>query len=550
MVTLDIATLVFVCGLLFTVQTIAVFLQYRVNEAFDGLGRWLLGTFLQAAGFLLLLTINSPTLGFRFLAIAGNPLILAGQICLYLGLARFLGLKAHPRIFAALYAAFLVPYLVFIVARGNVERAFLVFASSALLFAVLAATVLRGRRRPFFGSAVFLGSVFLAYSAIQGFLAATVLVLPPVSADAAYYTNAFRSLAFLVPLLGSTLWTFGFIIMVNQRLNAANRDEREKLRLIFNMSPDAKALVRLADGAIVDVNAGFLAMTGYDRDEVIGKPKGVADIWDSVDALRLFTSELREGGVVEDREFGFRRKDGSRFFGVVSGRILQIDGSPHVVGVVHDVTDRKLATEEVRRLLAEKDLLLKEVHHRIKNNMGTIHSMLSLQAATLQDTAASAALEDAKNRLLSMGRLYDTLYKTARFSDISMRTYLPPLIDEIIALFPDAGRVQVEKRIDDVVLDVRQAQPLGIIINELLTNAMKYAFVGREENRILVAVTEAEGLVSVTVQDNGVGCPSSVDFAGSTGFGLTLVGALAEQIDGAVRIEREGGTRVVLSFPR
>ena len=549
MVSLDIATLVFASGLLYVVQTIAVFVQYRVNKAYSGLGWWLLGTFLQAAGFLSLLAIASPVHRFRILAVVGNPLILAGQVCLYFGLARFLGRKSRPYIVTALYLVFLFSYLYLIVSGGRTIRAFLVFAASTLIFAALAATVFRGRRKPFFASAVFLASVFLLYALFQGFLTVMTLILPPASPGSLFYTNSLRSFAFLIPLLGSTLWSFAFIIMVNQRLNSANVEEKEKWRMIFNLSPDIETIVRMQDGVLVDVNDGFLAMTGYTREEVIGKSGGGVNVWNRLGDLHRFTAELKKNGSVQDREFTFRRKDGTWFFGVVSGRVLQIDESPHIVSLVHDITERKQAEQAVQGLLAEKNLLLKEVHHRIKNNMSTIFSMLSLQASTLKESASVAALEDAKSRVLSMGTLYDALYKSENFTQLSMRAYLPPLVDEIISNFPNAASVTVEKRIDDIVLEITQLQPIGIIINELLTNIMKYAFSGIGDPRILISAVHADGTVEMVVQDNGVGIPPSIDFTNSTGFGMTLIAALAGQLDGTIRIERENGTRIVLRFP-
>jgi PAS domain S-box-containing protein len=365
-----------------------------------------------------------------------------------------------------------------------------------------------------------------------------------------FYEVPVRSVVFFIPIITSVLWSFGFLMMVNQRLNAENLEEKEKWRLVFNMSPDAKAIARVVDGILVDVNAGFLVLTGYEREEILGKSIRALGVWDRIDDLQKFASELEKDGVVENREFIFRRKDGNRFIGVLSGRLILIDELPHVVCIVHDVTQRRQAEQEVQKLLAEKELLLKEVHHRIKNNMSSIHSLLSLQAGTLKDPLAVAALEDAKSRILSMGTLYNVLYKTVNFSELSVSDYLPPLIDEIISNFPDADAVVVEKHIDAFSLEIRKLQPLGMIINELLTNIMKYAFSDIADPRITVSASLANGRVAIAVQDNGVGIDESVDFKNSTGFGLMLVGALTEQLSGEIRIERGSGTKMILEFEK
>ncbi len=224
-------------------------------------------------------------------------------------------------------------------------------------------------------------------------------------------------------------------------------------------------------------------------------------------------------------------------------------GNPlRMSGVAQDITERKKAEAKIDALLTEKELLLKEIHHRIKNNMNTIGSLLSLQAQTFKDPLAIEALEDAKNRVRSMAILYDKLYRSADFSELSVKDYVPTLVDEVISNFPNSNMVKVEKRIDDFMLDAKRLQPLGIIINELLTNIMKYAFRGRESGLITVSATNTDGHVAISVQDNGTGMPESVSFENSTGFGLQLVQALTRQLEGSLQIERENGTRFAIEF--
>jgi len=196
----------------------------------------------------------------------------------------------------------------------------------------------------------------------------------------------------------------------------------------------------------------------------------------------------------------------------------------------------------------EKELILREVHHRIKNNMNTIYGLLSLQAATLAEPAAIAALNDAGGRVKSMMTLYGKLYQSPEFNKISVAIYLPTLIHEIVGNFPNSGSVKITPHIDDFIMDVQKIQPLGIIINELLTNIIKYAFVGRDSGSITVSVTERNGQVTVIIEDDGNGIPTGIDFGHSTGFGLMLVDGLTKQINGKIRIERSELTRIILEF--
>jgi PAS domain S-box-containing protein len=214
-----------------------------------------------------------------------------------------------------------------------------------------------------------------------------------------------------------------------------------------------------------------------------------------------------------------------------------------------DISDRKHAEEKIMTLLAEKELILKEVHHRIKNNMSNLSSLLTLQALTVTEPSAVAALEDANARFQSMALLYDRLYRSPDFTRLSVKDYLPALIDEIMCNFPNSTMVKVDKLIQDFILDARRLQPLGIIINEIITNIMKYAFVGRKSGLITVSAIIAEGHVAISVADNGNGIPESVSFENSTGFGLQLIHGLSRQLKGIIRIERGNGTRILLEFP-
>lgn len=203
---------------------------------------------------------------------------------------------------------------------------------------------------------------------------------------------------------------------------------------------------------------------------------------------------------------------------------------------------------QIRSMLSEKELLLKEVHHRIKNNMITIKGLLFLQADSLKDQSAIAALNDAQNRVDSMMILYDKLYRSEGFREISVKEYLPELIDEILSNFSNRDIVKVEKNIDDFKLDAEVLFPIGIITNELLTNMMKYAFENRTSGIIKVSASKSNNLANIVIEDNGIGFPDSINFENSTGFGMQLISMLTEQISGIIKIERGEGTKFVIEF--
>jgi len=227
-----------------------------------------------------------------------------------------------------------------------------------------------------------------------------------------------------------------------------------------------------------------------------------------------------------------------------------------LIGVILDITDQKAYEEKITNLLNEKDfllkekeILLKEVHHRIKNNMSTISSLLHLQADALSDPSSIAALNDARSRVMSMMLIYDKLYRSADFRNIGVRDYLVNLIHEIFSTFPDRKNINIEYVVDDFILDSKVLFPLGIIINELLTNSMKHAFPGGREGKICVSVNiDGNGFIEASVSDDGAGIPESVDLSRTQSFGLNLIDLLVNQIRGSIIVNRINGTQFIIKF--
>ena len=307
-----------------------------------------------------------------------------------------------------------------------------------------------------------------------------------------------------------------------------------------------------ANGRFVGCNRAYEREFGISRDYIIGKTVLDLEYLPMSERERFHSEDMCVINEVSQRsyEMPIVYADGNTHITLysVNGFVLA-DGKPGgLIGMLVDITERKQAEEKIQNLLVEKELVLKEVHHRIKNNMNTINSLLIIQTDLVEDPAAVNALNDASARVQSMMVLYDKLYHSADFNEISVIEYLPSLIDEIVLNFPNSKTVKIEKSIDDIVLSTKILQPLGIIINELLTNIMKYAFIGRNDGLITVSASLKGNTFSLKIQDNGVGIPESVTFESSTGFGMQLVSMLINQINGTIRIERGGGTGFIVEF--
>jgi PAS domain S-box-containing protein len=301
-----------------------------------------------------------------------------------------------------------------------------------------------------------------------------------------------------------------------------------------------------SEGRIIDVNQAYCRMSGYPREAIIGKAIGDFDVYKAAP------------GNMADRVAGIRAKGYDRF----ESRHRRADGSAYDVEVslfiereygniltfIRDITERRESEAKIDGLLREKEALLREVQHRVKNNLGAMQSLLSIQASNAKDSAAAAVLKDAQSRLASMGLLYDKLNSADRLESLSMRSYLPALVDQIVGMFPDMPSIAVRTESDDFSLPVKILSTLGILVNELVTNAVKHAFPDRETGSILVRASAQGGMVALVVADDGVGIRGERANGASSGFGLRLARILAEQIDASIRIEDEGGTRVTVEF--
>lgn len=209
---------------------------------------------------------------------------------------------------------------------------------------------------------------------------------------------------------------------------------------------------------------------------------------------------------------------------------------------------RELAALALQQQVEEKDLLLRETHHRIKNNIAQIAGLLHLQSEQTANPEAITALLEARSRVNRMQGLYERMLRTGDYQELDGGSYLRELVDSVTALFTGDTPVRVEKEITAFPLGTKTVFPLGIIVNELLTNSLKYAFIGRGEGWVRITAGMREGRVTVCVEDNGIGLPEDYAIDAASGFGMTLVRLLCRQIGAAITIDGSAGTKITLTF--
>ena len=230
------------------------------------------------------------------------------------------------------------------------------------------------------------------------------------------------------------------------------------------------------------------------------------------------------------------------------------------VGVIQEITGRRRleeAQQETLRALeaavAEKTVLLNEIHHRVKNNLAVISSLLGMKASAIENPEAKAAIDESQQRVRSIALVHEYLYRSSHFDRINLADYAKNLADGLYSTFVgEPDRISMELDLDPIEIDIHQAVPCALILNELLTNALKYAFPGGREGKIRVSLRESEpGSLQLTIEDNGVGLPAGrLTSPNPQSLGLRIVGILTKQLDGSLEQQECAGTRIVLRFPK
>jgi two-component sensor histidine kinase/DNA-binding NarL/FixJ family response regulator len=214
-----------------------------------------------------------------------------------------------------------------------------------------------------------------------------------------------------------------------------------------------------------------------------------------------------------------------------------------------EIAERKRAEARIRSALQEKEVLLKEIHHRVKNNLQIISSLLNLQAAEIEDPETAARFQESQERVRTMALIHEQLYRAGNLAEVDFAEYLRELVPHLARSYSAcAAAVELKIEAAKVLLPVDVAIPCGLIVNELIANALKHGFPNGRKGSIQVCLSEKDRDTTLQVRDNGIGFPAAVDFRQSRSLGLQLVCTLTSQLRGTIDLKREGGTEFVVSF--
>jgi PAS domain S-box-containing protein len=327
---------------------------------------------------------------------------------------------------------------------------------------------------------------------------------------------------------------------------AAARAEHRKaeagLRQMARAAEQSPASIVITDraGNIQYVNAYFELATGYTRAEALGKnPRILKSGLTSAETYRELWNVITEGGEWRG-ELCNRRKNGEMYweYAAISGMKDDNGEVSHYIAVKEEITERRQAEEALRVSLREKEDLLKETHHRVKNNLALISSLMRLEAGRSLEAETKAVLSGMQARIRSVVLLNETLYKTASYSHVKLANYLREIATHVFqAQNANPGAVRLVLDLEPVEVETGQAIPCGLIVNELLTNSLKHAFPGERSGEVRVGLRrEADGGVWLRVSDTGAGLPEGFASRPQNSLGLQLVSDLTRQLRGSLEV--------------
>ncbi len=204
---------------------------------------------------------------------------------------------------------------------------------------------------------------------------------------------------------------------------------------------------------------------------------------------------------------------------------------------------------EFEKIVVEKELLMRELQHRVKNNLNIVSGIIRLGEINITEEHSRKIFTDARNRINAISSIYENLYQSSDISSIELHLYISSLADSLIATYSSGGgRISLVKELDRCSIELKRAVPLGLLVNELITNSIKYAFNGTDTGTITVKLKDNNGLLTVSVEDTGKGLPEGITTEDGGNMGLTLVRMLAEQIEGNLSFESGNGTRISFTF--
>lgn len=340
----------------------------------------------------------------------------------------------------------------------------------------------------------------------------------------------------------------GYDISEQKEAREQLKESEELFRNLFLKAPAALVMTD-PENKVLGVNNSFEDLFGYKEEEIRGK---------DIDKVLVPVDEYEEAPKMPGNNYSidhFQReatritKGGDLIDVYVGGIPVHVNGAPLAgFGMYIDITEQKKYEEEIYTSLKEKHVLLQEIHHRVKNNLAVISGLLQLQMYESKDPEVRDILLESQSRIQTMALIHEKLYQSQNLSRISCKSYLGELIETIRSTNDSGKNITVDKSIEDVQLNINKAVPFALLVNEVVTNAFKHAFVGREEGEISISLKERGNKIHALISDNGIGLPKGFKLEDSESLGMTLIHNFMVQLEAEGELGSTDGTYIDLTF--
>jgi len=370
------------------------------------------------------------------------------------------------------------------------------------------------------------------------------------------FYDKYRKQIWVVITIFTFLCTLVILLIINilYRIRSENKIKKLQQKLLFYIENTPLAVIEWSPNfEVTSWNRSAELIFGYSATEVINRH--------AMDLIVPSTTKKEQQEVIELLKLGQGGTFSTNENNTKDGRIIHcewyntplVDNKNKVFGVaslVLDISDRKQAEEQLKASLKEKNTLIDEIHHRVKNNMNVVLSLLKLQANNIEDNQIKEILKESQNRVYAMSAVHEMLHGSEDLSKIYLTTYLSKITTNIFQTYSvNTDKVKLNSTIEKAQIGLNQAYPLGLIISELISNSLKYAFPKDKQGEVNVSMKKLNQELHLTVMDDGVGMPDGFDWKNSNTLGLKLVRTLVEnQLDGSLNVESNNGTKFTIKF--
>ncbi len=366
-------------------------------------------------------------------------------------------------------------------------------------------------------------------------------------------------------LLGHLLKIVSFYLMYKAIIVSGLKDPFNVLFGMLKQNEKALQLTRFSvdhaedlifwinlSGTIVDINETVSTKLGYSKDQMLNQPFNI--VCRDFNLKDFLTNDFADAFTIERQLFN---SSGSKVDVEIKFNFIEFGGEKYYCAIARDITERKLYGEQLENSLKEKVVLLKEIHHRVKNNLQVISSLFNLQSAYIKDNEAREIFVESQNRVKTMALVHEKLYLSKNLSHVNFSDYVHELIVNLFGSYKfNSNKIDLVLNIEDIDITVDYAVNIGLIINELVSNSLKHAFIYCEEKNsdrgeLKISLNpDGDGKVILSVKDNGIGFPANLDFRYTETLGMQLVNSLVNQLKGEIELRRNAGTEFILTFSK